>query len=363
MNRISKQLAVAALASMALAACGSSHVGLEGGEGGAGTGAPGVAGSSGGTPPDGGAATGSAGTSPDGGDAPAANSDGGIRPADVRRGRLATGAGFSCALAADGKITCWGQTSPTAAPTGAGFTFIAAGYAHACAVGAGGTITCWNARGSANLDVEDDIPPGPFREVAVGGDETREFACGLDMTGAPKCWRSHTVSPAAALTTPPAGVHLTHLDLSSTHGCGLDATTSHAVCWGSDQPYVMAPDKAFVDVGAGAGYSCGVAADGTLTCWGTTSFGTSYPAALYGVAIGAATSGQGRLTCVLLDLGRTWCGAGYPGSADKTAVFEEISVGVGHVCGVTRGRTVQCWSSAAPESVTQPPAGLTLPAR
>jgi Regulator of chromosome condensation (RCC1) repeat len=360
-NRISRKLALAPLAALALAACGSSHAGPDGAEGGAGTGAAGVGG--GGAGADGGAGTGTAGAPPDASDAPTATGDGGVQPADVRRGRLAAGADFTCALSADGKIACWGQTSPMAVPTGAGFTFIAAGYAHACAVGVGGAITCWNARGSANLDIEDDMPPGPFREVAVGGDETHEFACALDMTGAPKCWRSHTVSPALALTTPPAGVHLSHLDLSSTHACGLDAATSHAVCWGSDQPYAMAPDKAFVDVGTGGGYSCGVATDGTLTCWGTTSFGTDYPATLHGVAIGAATSGQGRLTCVLLDLGRAWCGAGYPGSADKTAVFEEVSVGVGHVCGVTRGRTVQCWSNGAPGSTTQPPAGLTLPAR
>jgi Regulator of chromosome condensation (RCC1) repeat len=283
---------------------------------------------------------------------------------DVKRGRLACGNDFTCALDGAGKVVCWGTVAAGAAPLEGGYTYVAAGYSHACAIGASGEIKCWNARGSGNDDVELDVPTGAFRQIAVGGDTTGDYACALDMAGAVRCWRSHTVAPRAVLTTPPAGAHLAAIDLSAGHACGLEAANGRAVCWGEPGlADLAAPPSSFVDVGVGDAYSCGIANDGTLACWGTAPAATTFPTAFHGLAVAASTSGIVRLTCVLLDVGRVWCDAGggaFPGAPDKSALFDELSVGVNHVCAVTRDDKVECWSEHASSAVTEPPAGLTL---
>ena len=48
---------------------------------------------------------------------------------------------------------------------------------------------------------------------------------------------------------------------------------------------------------------------------------------------------------------------------DDATLFDELTVGVNHVCAVTTDRRVQCWSQAAAADVTTPPADLVTPQR
>ena len=359
-RRVSPRSGVAAaVLAAALSACGS-----PGATGGGAAGAGDIGGAAGGQPDA--AVGGAAGGAPrDAGDAGDASGDGGLLlPSGTDRGRVAAGDDFTCALSSDGHVACWGQVAPNATPTDAGFTFVAAGYSHACAIDAQRLLRCWNVRGTPNDDVEHDLPAGPFREVAVGGDTLGDYACALDDANAVTCWRSHGVSPESALTTPPAGARLSRLDLSSGHACGLDAATGHAVCWGpSGAGGVAAPDAAFVAVGVGDVYSCGLSAVGALTCWGPSSVARDFPASFHGVDLAAATAGVFGLSCVLLDLGRVWCDGGFPGAPDKAALFDELTVGVNHVCAVTTDRRVECWSDSASAMVTTPPADFVTAPR
>src|SRR5439155_10241499 len=51
----------------------------------------------------------------------------------ARRGRLALGEDFSCALDRQGRPICWGTVVASAVPARGGFTAISAGVRHVCA--------------------------------------------------------------------------------------------------------------------------------------------------------------------------------------------------------------------------------------
>ena len=65
-------------------------------------------------------------------------------PAQQTYTAIAAGSSHSCALRADGTITCWGNNwaGQTDAPAG-NYTAITNGNAHSCALRTDGTITCW----------------------------------------------------------------------------------------------------------------------------------------------------------------------------------------------------------------------------
>jgi hypothetical protein len=289
--------------------------------------------------------------------------DGTFPSVSAVRGRLAAGDDFTCALARSGRIVCWGMVAAASTPSADGFVFIAAGARHACAIDRAGVIKCWNARGLGEQDVERDIPTGRFREVAVGGDRQREYACAIDLGGSIRCWRSGLLSPAADVTTPPSEGQFDRIDLSSTHGCGLriDATVR---CWGpSSLDATNAPKGPFLDMAVGPNFSCALNTMGRPVCWGVTSIERDFPMTFRGSLVAASTTGFGDRTCILLDLGRVWCSGGHPGAPDRSVVFREVSVGVGHVCAVTREDAVHCWSTAPSNAVTSVPAGLLVLAR
>lgn len=121
---------------------------------------------------------------------------------------VAVGAGFSCALQADGTVLCWGKndqgqlgdgtvmerTAPTAVADLKDVTAIGAGTAHVCAVRKDGGVSCWGGNGRWQLG--DGSTIGRFRPVSVVGlpATVRQIAVGPQHTcartdaGAVWCW-------------------------------------------------------------------------------------------------------------------------------------------------------------------------------
>ena len=157
-----------------------------------------------------------------------------------------TGFSHSCALDSDGAITCWGGSrtfctwaadsgltcsqqetnAGTGAPTGRGYTAIAAGSDHSCALDRDGAITCWGANDSDS-----------------------------------------------AVTDAPTGRGYTAIAASPNHSCALYRDGA-ITCWGQDHPIVTdAPTgRGYTAISACAYHSCALDRDGAITCSGDRSF-------------------------------------------------------------------------------------------
>lgn len=134
--------------------------------------------------------------------------------------QVETTGSFGCGLRANGEVACWGTTYDTKGPPAAGpFSAITVGFSHVCALRPDGTVACWGsdfygqstpptdrftritAGSGANCGIRPDktlacwggnkmyadfakVPPGEFKDVAIGNDNT---ACAVNVRGGVYC--------------------------------------------------------------------------------------------------------------------------------------------------------------------------------
>ena len=150
------------------------------------------------------------------------------------------------------------------------------------------------------------------------------------------------------------------------HSCGLQADGAVS-CWGRNaEGQSAAPTGPFVAVSAGDLHSCGVKADGAVACWGDNGHGqTTAPGGPF-----LAVSAGHRHSCGLKADGTVACwGDTDQGQSTAPAALQEagssafgqIAAGNAHACQVRRDGTLACWGqdtygSAATGAAT-PPAG------
>ena len=238
-----------------------------------------------------------------------------IRPAveAQKAHRVTAGGVHSCALRADGTVTCWGYNyhGQLAAPTSGDFAAVAAGGAHSCALRADGTITCW---GDNDFGQYDDIPAGgDFVAVVAGG----------------------------------------------AHSCALRADST-IICWGADDDGQLdvPTGGGFAAVTAGGAHSCALRADGTITCWGDNSFG-QYDDIPAGGGFAAVTAG-GVHSCALRVNGTVTCwGADDDGQLDVPTGgdFAAVAAGGVHSCALRADGTITCWGDNSFGQYDEIPAG------
>ncbi len=101
---------------------------------------------------------------------------------------VSSGSGHSCALAADGAVACWGDTSggTADAPTGV-FAVVSAGSLHSCTLAGDGTVACWGINDRGQLDA----PDGVYTSIAAGS----SHSCAIESDGAVTCWNWTTNLP------------------------------------------------------------------------------------------------------------------------------------------------------------------------
>ncbi|CAM9579206.1 unnamed protein product [Ectocarpus sp. 6 AP-2014] len=262
---------------------------------------------------------------------------------------VASGSEFSCALAVDGAVKCWGRNSSGQLGlgdnetrggqddafemgdklpvldlgTGVAVESIALAGSHACAVLADGKLKCWGENEGGQLGLGDTLTRGnatgqmgdnlPFVDlgdevlvssVALGAKHT----CAVVGDGDVKCWGNND------------GGQL-----------GYEDTTARGIAVGQMGDLLPAVDlgtkQRAIAVAAGFFHTCALLYTGDIKCWGFGSSGQLGQGS--NSSIGNAVDSMGD-NFGPVDLG-----------ADRTAIA--VSLGGTHSCAALDDSTVKCW--------------------
>jgi len=289
----------------------------------------------------------------------------------------------TCGLATDGAAFCWGTnfagllgagattetcpgffepgpcaTSPVAVLGGITFASLSVANGFTCGLDTTGAAYCWGVNGGGRLGTGDELDTR-FPVAVVGGltftsvSAGASHVCGLTATGAAYCWGENgdgqlgTLAELLAFcqfigpcsTTPVAvagGLTFTSLSAAEAglHTCGVTEAGA-AYCWGSNAfgglgngkitgmsptPIAVAGGLNFVSVSAGGAHTCGVLASGEAYCWGLNWAGQ----------LGLGTAGTDSAT---------------PLPVSGGLVFESVSAGDAHTCGVATNGAAYCWGN------------------
>jgi hypothetical protein len=164
-------------------------------------------------------------------------------PAGLMAKSLAVAAFFTCAVAMDDSVVCWGLNPPPP-PEGLKAKLIAATFhgtsklemangagetRHACAIKLDDTVTCWGDNVGGNTEVPADL--GPVKDLAVATFNS----CALQLDGTPVCWGTKLYDPSPARVHPmPKGLKLKAIKAKMASYCGLQLDDT-LVCWGDSK--------------------------------------------------------------------------------------------------------------------------------
>jgi alpha-tubulin suppressor-like RCC1 family protein len=235
----------------------------------------------------------------------------------VTAGGYHFGGGHSCALLASGAVYCWGadqagqigdgksgfnvfSTAPFVVAGLPPIQAIAAGGMHTCALAADGRVFCWgdDAAGQIGDGHEGNgfhtlVPfavglPGPALSIAAGERQT----CAVIEGGQLRCWGEGSFGLFGQLTggnvtTPQpswGGVEVASIELGAVHACAIVAG-GQVECAGLDDlgevgsgkpgpfeihatPVPIALGEGATRIEAGTSVSCALLASAKLECWG-----------------------------------------------------------------------------------------------
>ena len=281
---------------------------------------------------------------------------------------MAAGDGFTCALVADGTVSCWGDSyygqlaqgptmlcnpggpsepcSPTAVSIAGldGVTAISAGADDACALMHDGTVVCWGDLGAAGVA----RPTWPLTRIGGVQDATAiaaggTFGCALVASGAVRCWGTNGDGDLGNGTvdfmdhpssTPVAGLaDVTAIAAGLGHVCAL-LSSGTVECWGRNSngqlgngdtatpqyanPTPVAKLGGVVGISAGDSHTCAVLSDGSVQCWGDNTYGelgqetfstspVANPVSVRGLGHATAVSAGNDYTCALIADGSVEC--------------------------------------------------------
>jgi alpha-tubulin suppressor-like RCC1 family protein len=269
-----------------------------------------------------------------------------------------------------------------------------AGSYHACALSADSLAYCWgyNAYGelgtgtTANSAHPMRVAGGlKFASITIGLYHT----CGLTQAGAVYCWGLNSqgqlgtgnTTNQSVPTLVTGGLTFAAIDAGSQFTCGV-TTANAGYCWG-DNGYAQLGDSTSLErtaptlvkgpllwasISAGDLHACGVTTGGAGYCWGnngsgrlgdSTTVNKVVPTAVYGARVWSAISAGVQHTCAVESSTKAaycWGYNGYYQLGDSTStnrmfptavkgglIFNTVSAGDLHTCGVGSANSPYCW--------------------
>ena len=322
--------------------------------------------------------------------------------------QVATGADHTCALVAGGEVRCWGyngsgqlgnggfgsSATPVALSGLSGVTQLAAGYGHTCALVAGGEVRCWGDNASGQLGSEGSSRSSTpvaveglsgVTKIAAGERHT----CALVSGGEVRCWGDNGSgqlgSEGSSSSSVPVAVEglsgVSQIATGEAHTCAVVAA-GEVRCWGgnstgqlgsgsfgdaSSVPVAVTGLSGVTQIAVGASFTCVVAADGEVRCWGANwagqlgngGFGSSAtPVAVSGLSGVTRITAGSEHTCAVVAGGDVRCwgynrfgqlgNGGFDSELSPVAVsglsgVTQIDAGSSHSCVVVAGGEVRCW--------------------
>ena len=223
---------------------------------------------------------------------------------------ISLGANHGCSLDKAGAVSCWGKSDfgqvsgvnsagmSAVAITGLGVVqAIGVGGDNSCAVQADGTVQCWGAMAGAwhtgNSAAGGSTAPltvlglGTVATLAIGA----QHGCGIVSNGTVRCWGANDVGqlgngtvgiPAFAGATSAGSSKAAQLAAGDAFTCML-ATDGEVACWGDGSlgqmgnggntgnasPLVVPDLTGTVQITARGSHACARRFDGAVFCWGT----------------------------------------------------------------------------------------------
>jgi alpha-tubulin suppressor-like RCC1 family protein len=228
----------------------------------------------------------------------------------LRFATLGAGGTHTCGLTPQGTVHCWGlQLQAIRQMTGPRFASLSVGFSHACALDETGIAYCWGTGQSGQLGTGSAQEAQPkriasserFASISAGTGHT----CGVTLTERGLCWGAGSSGQLGTGTfessARPVEVQLVaplaYIDAGQSHTCGV-TTAGVGYCWGSNlrgqlgigppiqsdpraedlihaSPRAVAGGTRFRTIAAGRGeFTCGIALDQHLLCWGLNTNGT-----------------------------------------------------------------------------------------
>ncbi len=245
---------------------------------------------------------------------------------------VAAGFGHSCALRADGSVSCWGlntsgqlgdgTTTQSLTPvTVQGITnaiAVTTGRNHSCALLADHTVSCWGLEASGQLGngsvgdpLGDQFSTTPVAvtgisdaiAISAGGN----FTCAVLQGGTVSCWGADGFG---------------QLGDQPVHS---ETDVDYPMNYHSSVPVGVAGVGGAVALSAGSDHACAVLASGSIYCWGDNEYGELGDGSTLHSILGPFTLHQ------------------VVGITDAIAV----STGDSHTCALHQDHTVSCWGSGA----------------